>query len=173
LLSPIATTIAHRNCAAILPSIALLPPLSIATVSPPLPIAAATVHCDCNAAHRDCVVVPLSIATQPPMLIAIVLPPLLSPIAATAIHGDCHHNCAAVPPSIALPPLLPIVILLPPLPSTILTHSVTHHHHRHPSQSSHHLAIHFAVAVIVHCNFAAIVPHFVTSLHAATPQCSG
>jgi hypothetical protein len=130
---------------------------------PPSPIAAATVHRNHNPAHSDCAAILSSIAMQPPSPIAIVLPPLLSLITATVIHGNSHHNCNAVPLSIALPPLSPIAILLPPLSSFILTPSATHRSNCHLLQSSHQLAIHCAIAAIVHCNFSAIVPHCITS----------
>jgi hypothetical protein len=100
---------------------------------------------------------------QPTSPIAIAPPQLLSPIAATAIYGNCHHDCTVVPPSIAPPPLSPIAILLLPLPSPIVTLSVTHCHHHHQLQSSHHLAINCNVAAVVYCNFSAIEQHCITS----------
>jgi hypothetical protein len=83
-----------------------------AAVSLPLPITATAIYHNCNAAHHDCAAITPSIAPQLPPPIA-MLPPLLSPITATAVHGNCHHNFAAVPLSVAPLALSPIAIVLP------------------------------------------------------------
>jgi hypothetical protein len=94
----------HCDCTAVPPPIALLPPLPIAIMLPPLPspIAAAAMHGDCHCAVAA--VLP-SIAPPPLMPIGIMPPLLLSPIMTPAVAHH-HHRCPSPPPS-------PITITLP------------------------------------------------------------
>ncbi len=67
-------------------------------VSPPLPIAAATIHRDCDTKHHNCTIIPPSIAPLPPLPIVIVPAPLQSPIALPSL---CRHP-SLPPPSIVI-----------------------------------------------------------------------
>jgi hypothetical protein len=149
----LAATVAHCNSAS---TIAVS---HHAVVSPPLPITTAAVHHGQDNAHCYCAAVTPSIAWQLPSPIAMLLP-LLSPIAATAVHGNSHHNCAAVSALTVAPPLLsPIINLVPLALSPIITPAVTHCHHHRPSQLRRCPAVHCAVDTIVYCNRLSTVAH--------------